>query len=137
MLRHAAALLLGAWAVYPLISLIQIFAFGGGWTTTMQIALCVTDVTMKIGFGSLIHRVVKLRTAEDARASDDVHPGSTSVSIIKQSNNQTVRQSDAGEAREVSLAEGSMIHRRRGRPPSAGAVAAAGSADDDLSGLDD
>ncbi len=129
LLRQAATLLLGGWAVYPLIFLIQIFAFGGGWTTTMQIALCVTDVMVKIGFGSLIHRVAKLRTAEDVRAGDDVHPESIWISSVK--------QSDAGAAREVYLAEGAMIHPRRGRPPSAGAVAAAGTAEDDLSGLDD
>lgn len=127
LLRRAAALLLGGWAIYPLVFLIQVFAVGGGWTTTMQIALCATDVVVKIGFGELIHRVAKLRTAEDVRAGADVHPESIWISSVK--------QSDAGAAREVYLAEGAAIHPRRGRPPSNAAVAAA--ADDGQSDLDD
>jgi bacteriorhodopsin len=115
LLRQATGLLLGGWAVYPLVFLIQIFAFGGDWTTTMQIALCVTDVIVKIGFGGLIHRIAKLRTAEDVRAGNDVHPESIWISSVK--------LSDAGAPHEVYLAEGSMIHPRRLRPPSSAAVA--------------
>ena len=127
LLRQATALLLGGWAVYPLVYLIQIFGFSSGWTTTMQIALCATDVLVKIGFGGLIHRVAMLRTAEDVRAGVDVHPESIWISSVK--------QSDAGAAREVYLAEGAAIHPRRGRPPSNAAVAAA--ADDGQPDLDD
>lgn len=127
LLRQATFVLLGGWAIYPLVYLIQIFGFGGGWTTTMQIALCVTDVLVKIGFGGLIHRVAKLRTAEDVRAGADVHPESIWISSVK--------QSDAGAAREVYLAEGATIHPRRNRPPASTAVASA--ADDERSDLDD
>ncbi|QNE47319.1 rhodopsin [Glaciihabitans sp. INWT7] len=116
LLRQATALLLGGWAIYPLVFLIHIFAFGGGWTTTMQVALCATDVVVKIGFGGLVHRIAKLRTAEDVRAGDDVHPESIWISSVK--------QSDAGAAREVYLSEGAIIHPRRSRPPSNSAVAA-------------
>lgn len=126
LLRQATALLLGGWAIYPLVYLIQIFAFSSGWTTTMQIALCATDVIVKIGFGGLIHRIAKLRTAEDVRAGEDVHPESIWISSVK--------QSDAGAAREVYLADGAAIHPRRGRPPSGAAVAA--TADDEQPDLD-
>jgi len=117
LLRQATGLLLGGWVIYPLVYLIQVFGFGGGWTTTMQIVLCVTDVIVKLGFGSLIHRIAKLRTAEDVRAGDDVHPESIWISSVK--------QSDAGAPREVYLAEGAMIHPRRVRPPSSAAVPSA------------
>jgi bacteriorhodopsin len=127
LLRQATALLLGGWAVYPLVFLIQIFAFGGAWTTTMQIALCAIDVVVKIGFGGLIHRIAKLRTAEDVRSGDDVHPESIWISSVK--------QSDAGAAREVYLADEAIIHPRRSRPPLNTAVAAA--ADLELPDLDD
>lgn len=126
LLRQATGLLLGGWAIYPLVFLIQIFAFGGGWTTTMQIALCVTDVIVKIGFGGLIHRIAKLRTAEDVRAGDDVHPESIWISSVK--------QSDAGAPREVYLADSATIHLRRVKPPSNSAVASA--ADEEQPDLD-
>ncbi|MHC5795665.1 bacteriorhodopsin [Lacisediminihabitans sp. FW035] len=116
LLRQATGVLLGGWVIYPLVYLIQVFGFGGGWTTTMQVALCVTDVVVKIGFGGLIHRIAKLRTAEDVRAGDDVHPESIWISSVK--------QSDAGAPREVYLAEGASIHPRRGRPPLSAAVPA-------------
>lgn len=125
LLRQAAGLLLGGWVIYPLVFLIQVFAFGGAWTTTMQIALCVTDIIVKIGFGGLIHRIAKLRTAEDVRAGHDVHPESIWISSVK--------QSDAGAAREVYLAEGAMIHPRRSMPPMSAAVASA--AEDEQSDL--
>lgn len=127
LLRQATGLLLGGWVVYPLVFLIQIFGFGGGWSTTMQIVLCVADVVVKLGFGGLIHRVAKLRTAEDVRAGTDVHPESIWVSSVK--------LSDAGAPHEVYLAEGAMIHARRNRPPTSSAVAS--EADDPRSDHDD
>jgi bacteriorhodopsin len=127
LLRQATGVLLGGWVVYPLVYLIQVFGFGGGWTTTMQITLCVADVVVKIGFGGLIHRIAKLRTAEDVRAGDDVHPESIWISSVK--------QSDAGVPREVYLAEAAVIHPRRSRPPSNSAVASA--ADTELPEIED
>ncbi len=126
-LRQAAILLLGGWVIYPLVFLIPVFAFGGGWTTTMQITLSVADIVVKIGFGGLIHRVAKMRTAEDVRAGEDVHPESIWISSVK--------LSDAGAAREVYLAEGATIHPRRTRPLSNYAVATP--VDIDESDLDD
>ncbi len=129
LLRNAAAVLLGGWVVYPLVYLIPIFGFGGGLTTAIQIALCVADVGVKLGFGGLIHRVAKLRTAEDVRAGEDVHPESIWISSVK--------QSDAGAAHEVYLAEGSAIHPRRDRPPTSTAVAMAADADAGQPAIDD
>ncbi|RFA09867.1 hypothetical protein B7R54_12135 [Subtercola boreus] len=113
-MRSATILMLSGWVVYPLVYLIQVFGDGGGWATTMQVSLCVADVLVKIGFGTLIHRVAKLRTAEDVRAGDDVHPESIWISSVK--------QSDAGQPNEVYLAEGASVHPRHARPPMSSAV---------------
>jgi bacteriorhodopsin len=113
-LRTGTALLLVSWIVYPLVFLLQVLAHGGMWTTVIQVALCVTDVVVKIGFGGIAHRVAKLRTAEDVRAGDDVHPESIWASSIK--------LSDAGRPHEVYLAEGASVHPSRDRPSSGSAV---------------
>jgi bacteriorhodopsin len=116
-LRNATVLLLSGWVIYPIVFVIQIFTGGGGWATVIQVALCVSDVVIKIGFGGLIHRVAKLRTAEDVRAGDDVHPESIWASSIK--------LSDAGRPHEVYLADDSIVHPSRSRPPAGIAVPAA------------
>jgi bacteriorhodopsin len=115
LLRGATVILLGGWIVYPLVYLIQIFGHGGAWATTMQIALCCADITVKIGFGGLIHRVAKLRTAEDVRIGEDVHHESIWISSVK--------QSDAGTAPEVFIAPAAVAHNPRPRPPMTAAVA--------------
>ncbi|MET4783691.1 bacteriorhodopsin [Glaciihabitans sp. UYNi722] len=125
LLRDATILLLCGWVIYPLVYIIPIFAFGGGWTTTIQVTLCVADVLVKIGFGGLIHRVAKLRTAEDVRAGDDVHSEAIWISSVK--------QSDAGQPREIYLAEGAAVHPNRWRPPTSSAYASAIAAEDDSS----
>ncbi|RFA14180.1 hypothetical protein B7R22_11310 [Subtercola boreus] len=122
-MRSATILMLSGWVVYPLVYLIQVFGSGGGWATTMQVSLCVADVLVKIGFGTLIHRVAKLRTAEDVRAGDDVHPESIWISSVK--------QSDAGQPSEVYLAEGASVHQRHARPPRSSAVPVERAATDD------
>ena len=115
-LRNATFVLITGWVVYPIVYLIQIFTGGGGWATVIQISLCVADVSIKIGFGELVHRVAKLRTAEDVRSGEDVHPESIWISSVK--------HSDAGIARAVYLATDVVGHVRRPRPPSSFAVAA-------------
>ncbi|MGL4340179.1 MAG: bacteriorhodopsin [Rhodoglobus sp.] len=113
LLTRATLLLLGGWVVYPCVTAIQMIAFGGEWTTTLQIVLCIADVVVKVGFGSLIHSVAKLRTAEDVRAGEDLHPEAIWISSVK--------QSDAGQPREVFLEESSVVHAPRHRPPAGSA----------------
>jgi bacteriorhodopsin len=115
LLSHATVLLLSGWVIYPLVFLIQIFGSGGTWATTMQVALCVADVVVKLGFSGIIHRVAQLRTAEDVRAGEDVHPEAIWISSEK--------QSDAGAAREVYLDADSVVHLRRVKPAESSAVA--------------
>ena len=114
LLRSAAVLLLSGWVIYPVIFVVQAFSFGGQWTTIIQVALCVTDVLVKIGFGGLVHRVAKLRTAEDVRAGHDVHPEAIWISSEK--------VSDAGLPREVYLSPEAVVHPARTRPSAGAAV---------------
>jgi len=114
LLRNAVLLLLAGWAVYPLVYSIPTFAWGGVWTTAMQVGLTIADLLLKLAFAGVIHRVAKLRTAEDVRAGDDVHPEAIWISSVK--------QSDAGAPREVYLADERMVHRRRAQPPLSEAV---------------
>jgi hypothetical protein len=67
--------LLGSFGIYPLVYAVPVFAdVTPAWFATMQVAYSVTDVVAKVGFGLLIHKVAKLRTAEDVRAGVDTHP---------------------------------------------------------------
>lgn len=74
-LRNATIVLLGSFGVYPLVYAVPVFAdVTPAWFTTMQVAYSAADVVAKIGFGVLIHKVAKLRTAEDVLAGVDTHP---------------------------------------------------------------
>jgi bacteriorhodopsin len=115
-LRNATVILLGGWFIYPVVYLLGILGTGGEWTTAIQITLTVADILVKLAFSGLIHRIAKLRTAEDVRKGLDVHPEAIWISSVK--------QSDAGVAREVYLADDAVVHRRREKPPEASAVAA-------------
>ncbi len=114
LLRNATILLLSGWVIYPVVSLIHLFAFGGEWTTTIQVVLCIADIVVKVGFSTIIHDVAKLRTAEDVRAGEDLHPEAIWIASVK--------QSDAGQAPEVVLEQSRIVHSARTRPPSSSAL---------------
>lgn len=67
-LRNAVILLGSLFGVYPLLYLVPFWASDGsaGWATTTQVGFTVADIAAKAGFGLLLHKVAKLRTAEDA-----------------------------------------------------------------------
>lgn len=74
-LKTAVTLLLSVFVVYPLVFAIPVFFNPTArWTTGIQIAFSVADVTAKVGFGALIHKVAKLRTAQDVTDGTDTHP---------------------------------------------------------------
>ena len=74
-LRNATLVLLGSFGVYPLVYAIPVFAdVTPAWFATMQVCYSVADVIAKVGFGVLVHKVAKLRTAEDVVAGVDTHP---------------------------------------------------------------
>jgi len=116
LLRYAATALLLGWFVYPIVYVVQLFVEGGEWTTATHVIFSLADICIKVSFGGLVHRVAKLRTAEDVRAGDEIHHESIWISSVK--------QSDAGQPREVYLAEGASVHDRRSKPPEMSAVAA-------------
>lgn len=84
--RAAAILLFVVWFAYPI-------AFGfqgyndrsGAVTAGVQIALSVADIIAKVGFGALIHKVAKLRTAEDVAAGQATHPEAVWTSNVHRS----------------------------------------------------
>jgi bacteriorhodopsin len=74
-LRNATILLFSVWGTYPVVYLI--FAFSRSsvtWAIAAQLAFCAADILAKAGFGSLIHKVAKLRTAEDAAKGEETLP---------------------------------------------------------------
>ena len=108
LLRYATAVLLTGWVIYPLVFLTQVFGSGPAWTTTTHIAFSVADICVKVLFCGLVHRIAKLRTAEDVRSGDDVHGEAIWISSVK--------QSDAGQPDVVFLADGAAVHRSREAP---------------------
>lgn len=76
-LRNATIVLLGSFGIYPLVYAIPVFVdVTPAWFTAIQVGYSATDVVAKVGFGVLIHKVAKLRTAEDVVAGVDTHPES-------------------------------------------------------------
>jgi hypothetical protein len=85
-LRNATTVLLGTFGVYPLVYAIPVFAeVTPRWLLTIQLAYSAADVLAKVGFGVLVHKVAKLRTAEDVAAGEETHPESIWVSNVKHS----------------------------------------------------
>lgn len=85
-LRNAVILLFSVFGAYPLLYLVPLWAGAdsAGWAVTVQVVFCAADITAKVGFGVLIHKVAKLRTAEDARTPEaqlpDLYPSEVFVS---------------------------------------------------------
>ena len=97
-LRNATFVLLGTFGVYPLVYAIPVFFDATpAWLTTMQLAYSAADVLAKVGFGVLIHKVAKLRTAEDVAAGEETHPESVWVSNVKHSDGVLPELSKVGD----------------------------------------
>jgi bacteriorhodopsin len=118
-LRNAATVLLGTFGVYPLVYAIPVFFdVTSRWLLTIQLAYSAADVLAKVGFGVLVHKVAKLRTAEDVAAGVDTHPESVWVSNVQHS--EGVAPQVGKVSREV-LAEfrGNHVVEREGATASA------------------
>lgn len=74
--RSAMLVLLVVWFVYPVVFGLQGQVWGGPWTTGEQLALCAADVVAKVGYGTLLARVARIRSASDVHAGLDTHPDS-------------------------------------------------------------
>jgi bacteriorhodopsin len=81
--RLACGLLMVSWLVYPVVFGLQGWTgHEGAWTVVAQVALSVTDVVAKVGFGAYTHKLAKLRTAEEVAAGEP-HPEAVWVSGAK------------------------------------------------------
>ena len=83
--RAAMLLLMATWFVYPIVFGLQGLTSGGAATTTAVLLLSTADVTAKVGFGLLLHRVAKLRTAFDVQAGIEPHPETLWIDGVRQS----------------------------------------------------
>jgi bacteriorhodopsin len=81
--RNATILLLSVWGWYPIAYALQVWTTGQWWTVTIQVGFSAADVAAKVGFGTLIHKVAKLRTAEEVRAGGTTHPEEVWISSVK------------------------------------------------------
>ena len=112
-LRNAVILLLSVWGTYPLVYAIWLFTDRGdsGWATTAQLAFTAADIVAKVGYGVLLHKVAKLRTAEDADHPDalvpDTFPAAVSINGIPLSVPGTPYNGNGGLLASVSAGNGS------------------------------
>ncbi|CAL9333698.1 hypothetical protein SUDANB6_00124 [Streptomyces sp. enrichment culture] len=86
-LKRATVLLLSVFGAYPLIYLIQ-QSVGPrshlvAWALVTQLGFCAADVAAKVWFGVLIHKVAKMRTADDIRSGTGTHPEEVWISHVK------------------------------------------------------
>jgi bacteriorhodopsin len=85
-LKAALTLLLSTFVVYPLVYAIPVFfSPTAKWLTGIQIAFSAADIIAKVGFGAMIHKIAKLRTADDVASGTDTHPEAVWVSQVKYS----------------------------------------------------
>lgn len=101
--RAAMLLLMGTWFVYPIVFGLQGFTSGGAWATTGQLLLCAADVTAKVGFGLLLHKIAKLRTASDVNAGLETHPETLWIDGERQSSAPTPETIEHASAAPRSL----------------------------------
>jgi bacteriorhodopsin len=121
-LRNAACVLLGTFGVYPLVYAIPVFFdVTPRWLLTIQLAYSAADVLAKCGFGVLVHKVAKLRTAEDVAAGEETHPEAIWVSNVKHSDGVLPQLSQVS-AEVVARFADTTVH----EPAHAGRLAADG-----------
>lgn len=73
-LRNAGILLIVTWMAYPIVFGLQGWGHGGAVITWMQVILSAADIVAKVGFGSMIHKIAKIRSAIDVRDGVDTLP---------------------------------------------------------------
>lgn len=82
-LRNAGILLVVTWLAYPVIFGLQGWGHGGAIITWMQVILSVADIIAKVGFGSMIHKIAKIRSSQDVTLGIDTLPESVWISSQK------------------------------------------------------
>jgi len=123
--RNAVILLMVVWFAYPVVYAFHGYQQGGEWTTAMQVILSAADIVAKVGFGVMIHKVAKLRTAEDVAKGEDEHPESIWTSSVKRASAllPPVKDGSASSSHDPSLlivdvepTGTANDHRHSGRP---------------------
>ncbi len=84
-LRNAGILLIITWMAYPIVFGLQGWGHGGAVITWMQVVLSAADIVAKVGFGSMIHKIAKIRSAVDVRDGVDTLPEALWISSEKRS----------------------------------------------------
>lgn len=83
--RKAIILLVSVWGWYPIAYAIHNWTDGSYATTVVQVGFSFADIAAKVGFGAMIHKIAKLRTAEDVNAGSGTHPEEVWISSVKHS----------------------------------------------------
>ena len=81
----AIILLVSVWGWYPIAYAIHNWTSGSDATTAIQVGFSFADIAAKAGFGAMIHKIAKLRTAEDVNAGEVSHPEDVWISSVKYS----------------------------------------------------
>lgn len=81
----AIILLVSVWGWYPIAYAIHNWTSGSDATTVIQVGFSFADIAAKAGFGAMIHKIAKLRTAEDVNAGEVSHPEDVWISSVKYS----------------------------------------------------
>lgn len=79
----AIILLVSVWGWYPIAYAIHNWFAGSAATTIIQVGFSFADIAAKAGFGAMIHKIAKLRTAEDVNAGEESHPEDVWISSVK------------------------------------------------------
>ncbi len=111
-LRNAGILLIVTWMAYPIVFGLQGWGHGGAVITWMQVVLSAADIVAKVGFGAMIHKVAKLRSAEDVRAGVDTLPEALWVSSEKLSDGTLPESATAHHSQHAATAPGAQRGRR-------------------------
>ncbi|GAA4266645.1 bacteriorhodopsin [Frondihabitans peucedani] len=82
-LRNAGMLLVVTWLAYPVIFGLQGWGHGGAIITWMQVILSIADIIAKVGFGTMIHKIAKIRSSQDVTLGVDTLPEAVWVSSEK------------------------------------------------------
>ncbi|WP_433799934.1 bacteriorhodopsin [Actinomycetospora sp. CA-084318] len=76
-LLRSTIVLFAIFGAYPLLYLVQVLVGPNSnlvaWAVVVQVGFSFSDIIAKVGFGVMIHRVAKLRTAEDLEAGTTTH----------------------------------------------------------------
>ncbi|MFZ7089320.1 bacteriorhodopsin [Curtobacterium sp. RRHDQ10] len=100
-LRNAGILLVVTWMAYPIMFGLQGWGHGGAVITWMQVVLSAADIVAKVGFGAMIHKIAKIRSAIDVQDGTDTLPEAVWISSEKLSGGVVpVLQLTAAEARD-------------------------------------